>query len=157
MAEPILIGVAMACSRASLAYPKAYSTSSLSTRSCHHHCGRCGTAAEQPTVFQIASGTRQPLLYRRLVDLVTDYYRRKPLYDSNGQPILMGDWGYPTRGKVQKQLDQAITTLATSERILQMLPLRGSAGAWAGQLEEQRSQAETRTRLRRDLRRLHQQ
>jgi fatty acyl-CoA reductase len=96
---------------------------------------------DNPSVYQIASGTRQPLQYRKLVDLVTDYYRRNPLYDNNGQPIIVQEWQYPVRGKVEKQLSRAITVLDIGERILNRLPVRGAPSEFAGKLEEQRTEA----------------
>lgn len=92
--------------------------------------------ANRPEVFQVASGTRQPLKYRRLVDLVTEYYREHPLYDANGQPIIVAEWSYPTRGKVQRQLDRAVKALGAAERLVQALPLRGTGAEWSGRLEE---------------------
>ena len=99
-------------------------------------------APEKPVVYQVASGTRRPLRYRSLVDLVTEWYRKNPLYDNDGQPVVVAEWSYPTRGKVQRQLDQAIIALSVSERILHRLPLRGRAGELSGRLEEQRIVAE---------------
>lgn len=98
--------------------------------------------AEAPEVYQIASGTRQPLRYRNLVDLVTEWYRENPIYDTDGQPVIVNEWDYPTRGKVQRQLDQAIKALTFSERLLQRLPLRGSGSELSAKLEERRTTAE---------------
>lgn len=94
-----------------------------------------------PSVYQIASGTRQPLQMRNLVDLVTGYYRANPLYDTNGQPIIVNEWQYPVRGKVERQLSQAIAVLDIGERVLNRLPVRGRPSEFAGKLEEQRTEA----------------
>ncbi len=99
-------------------------------------------APEKPTVYQVASGTRKPLRYRQLVDLVTEWYRNNPLYDADGQPVIVPEWSYPTRGKVQRQLDQAILALTVTERVLHRLPFRGRVGELSGRLEEQRITAE---------------
>jgi alcohol-forming fatty acyl-CoA reductase len=97
---------------------------------------------EQPGVYQIASGSRQPLKYRTLVDLTTEWYREHPLYDADGQPIIVERWDYPRRGKVQRQLNEAIRALTVAEHALQVLPLRGKPGDWAAKLEESRISAE---------------
>lgn len=94
----------------------------------------------KPSVYQIASGTTSPLYYRNLVDLVTDYYRRNPLYDSNGQPIIVQEWIYPVRGKTERQLSRAITALDFSDRILTRLPFRGKSSDLAARLEEQKNE-----------------
>lgn len=106
----------------------------------------CAVAAQgpqtEPSVYQVASGTRQPLRYRSLVDLVTEWYRKNPLYDNDGQPIVVQEWSYPTRGKVERQLDQAIRVLGVSERLLHRLPLRGASAELSSKIEEQLSAAE---------------
>lgn len=96
----------------------------------------------KPPVFQIASGTRQPLRYRDVVSLVTDYYREHPLYDTNGLPIPVkaDEWDYPTRGEAERQLRRAIWALDSAERVLQVLPLRGRPALISAKLEEQRSE-----------------
>ena len=57
-----------------------------------------------PDVTQVASGSANPLKYQRLVDLVQDWFTEHPLYDSDGQPISVPDWGFPGRGRVEGQL-----------------------------------------------------
>lgn len=96
----------------------------------------------KPVVYQVASGTRQPLRYRKLVDYVTAWYRENPLYDADGQPIIVPEWQYPTRGKMQRQLNQAIKAMDIAEQVLQRLPLRGAAGELTAQLEERRNLAQ---------------
>src|SRR5258706_11828589 len=50
-----------------------------------------------PDVFHVASGARNPLQYRRLVDLVSSYFTEHPLYDTDGQPIVVPEWTFPGR------------------------------------------------------------
>ena len=42
--------------------------------------------------------------YRTLVDLVQDWFTEHPLYDTEGQPIVVPEWSFPGRGQVQGQL-----------------------------------------------------
>ena len=58
-----------------------------------------GPAADGPDVFQVATGNRNPLRYRRLVDLVQDWFTDHPLYDTDGQPIVVPEWSFPGRGR----------------------------------------------------------
>src|SRR6202022_3506176 len=70
-----------------------------------------GPAADgRPDVIQVASGARNPLRYRRLVDLVRAWFLEHPLIDSEGQPIVVPEWSFPGRGRVQRQLQRATTT-----------------------------------------------
>ena len=95
-----------------------------------------------PTVYQSASGSRNPLRYRQLVDLVRAYFLEHPLYDPAGQPIVVPEWTFPGRGRVQRQLQRASTTLAAGERIVAALPLRGRQAEMGARLEERRGQAD---------------
>jgi len=95
-----------------------------------------------PSVYQAASGSRNPLRYRQLVDLVRAYFLEHPLYDTEGQPIVVPEWTFPGRGRVQQQLQRASTTLARGERLLAALPVRGRRAEVGARLEERRAQAD---------------
>ena len=93
-------------------------------------------------VFHVASGARNPLRYRQLVDLVRNWYLENPLADSNGQPIVVPEWSFPGRGRVQRQLQQATRAMSAAEKVLQALPVRGKQADLTTQLEERREEAE---------------
>ncbi|MGH9259559.1 MAG: HAD-IB family phosphatase, partial [Acidimicrobiales bacterium] len=101
-----------------------------------------GGPPAEPDITQVASGSTNPLRYRHLVDLVRDWFTERPLYDSEGQPIVVPDWSFPGRGRVQRQLERAKTTVERAESTLQSLPLRGRQALWAAKLEEKREEAE---------------
>lgn len=93
----------------------------------------------EPAVVQVASGSANPLRYRRLVNLVHDWFSEHPLYDQKGQPIVVPEWSFPGRGRVQRQLERATTVMDRTERALATLPLRGAQARWSARLEEQRT------------------
>jgi HAD superfamily hydrolase (TIGR01490 family) len=95
-----------------------------------------------PDVYHVASGARNPLRYRRLVDLVRSWFEAHPLYDTDGQPIVVPEWSFPGRGRVQAQLQRAVKGLLSAERALAALPVRGRKAELAARLEERRAQAE---------------
>ncbi len=95
-----------------------------------------------PEVVQVASGSQNPLRYRRLVDLVSSWFLEHPLYDHEGQPIVVPAWSFPGRGRVQGQLQRAKTTLERVERVLSNLPLRGRQAEFSATIEERREEAE---------------
>ena len=95
-----------------------------------------------PVVYQSASGSRNPLRYRQLVDLVRAYFTEHPLYDTEGQPIVVPEWTFPGRGRVQRQLQRASTALARGERLVGALPIRGRQAEFGARLEERRTQAD---------------
>ncbi len=96
----------------------------------------------EPSVIQVASGSQNPLHYRRLVDLVSDWFSRNPLYDTKGQPIMVPKWSFPGRGRVQGQLQRAKSVLERAESVLGSLPLRGKQAEWGATIEARREEAE---------------
>ena len=95
-----------------------------------------------PYITQVASGSTNPLRYSQLVDNVRDWFTAHPIYDSEGQPIVVPDWNFPGRGRVQQQLTRAKSLVNRGERVLQSLPLRGTQAAWSAKLEERRLEIE---------------
>jgi HAD superfamily hydrolase (TIGR01490 family) len=98
--------------------------------------------AEEPGVYQVASGTRKPLRYDHLVSLSESWFTEHPLYDSRGQPIVVPEWSFPGRGRVQRQLTRAGKGLEAAERFMGALPLRGRRAELTSHLEERRQQAQ---------------
>ncbi len=94
--------------------------------------------SEKVTVTQVASGVRNPLRYRQLVELVSSWFAEHPIYDQKGQPIRVPQWSYPGRGAVERQLDRAATNLEWADRVLSALPLRGRHAQMAVELEEKK-------------------
>jgi HAD superfamily hydrolase (TIGR01490 family) len=97
---------------------------------------------DEPDVLQAASGARNPLRYRQLVDLVRAWFIEHPLADDQDQPITVPEWSFPGRRRVQRQLRQATKALGTAEKALQSLPLRGRQADLSARLEERRDEAE---------------
>jgi HAD superfamily phosphoserine phosphatase-like hydrolase len=91
---------------------------------------------EAPRITQVASGSRNPLHYKTLVDNIRAWFTAHPLYDSEGQPIVVPEWQFPARGRVKKQLERAKSIAEKTERVLQSLPLRGKQATWAAKLDE---------------------
>ena len=132
------------CCGSSPASPKAWSTSSPSTWWWPRiiAVAAVGPDPAGPTVYHVASSVRNPLRYGELVDLVRSWFTEHPLYDSDGQPIMVPEWSFPGRGRVQRQLQRATRALTTAERVLGSLPVRGERADLAARVEERRAQAE---------------
>ena len=80
--------------------------------------------------------------YSDLVNNVRDWFTEHPIYDAEGQPIVVPDWRFPGRGRVQQQLSRAKNAITQGERVLQALPLRGAQAAWSAKLDEKRIEVE---------------
>jgi fatty acyl-CoA reductase len=96
-----------------------------------------------PAITQVASGGINPLKYRVLIDHIRGWFTENPLYDQEGQPILVPEWSFPGRGRVQSQLTRAKMVLTRTERTLQALPLRGRHAEFTATLETKRNEVET--------------
>jgi alcohol-forming fatty acyl-CoA reductase len=95
-----------------------------------------------PAICQVASGSVNPLKYRVLVDTASNWFREHPLYDPEGQPIVVPEWDFPGRGRVQAQLSRAKKAITTGEKVLQSLPLRGRQAEFSARLETKRIEVE---------------
>ncbi|HVX20536.1 MAG TPA: HAD-IB family phosphatase [Acidimicrobiales bacterium] len=100
-----------------------------------------GPTPEGPSVYQVASGVRNPLRYGRLVELIQDWFGRHPLYDDRGQPISVPEWSFPGRGRVQRQLERATKTMDLVEKVATSLPVRGRQAALSAKVEERNALA----------------
>ncbi len=92
--------------------------------------------------MQVASGSENALRYRRLVNLTSTWFKEHPLYDNDGQPIVVPEWSFPGRGRVQGQLESAKTWLERAEKVLSNLPLRGKQAELSATVEERREEIE---------------
>lgn len=101
-----------------------------------------GRPAGESHIVQVASGTTNPLRYQRLVDDIRGWFNENPLYDDKGQPIVVPDWRFPGRGRVESQLRRANTVLRAAEKVAIALPLRGRAASWGATLEERRAKVD---------------
>ena len=95
-----------------------------------------------PAITQVASGSVNPLKYRTLVDNVSAWFTAHPLYDAAGQPIVVPEWRFPGRGRVQGQLSRAKTAISRGEQVLRALPLRGRQADLSAKLESKRQEVE---------------
>jgi alcohol-forming fatty acyl-CoA reductase len=95
-----------------------------------------------PAITQVASGGINPLKYRFLVDNIRSWFTDHPLYDNEGQPILVPEWRFPGRGRVEGQLGRAKNVLTKAEKALAMLPLRGKQAEFTATLEAKRLDVE---------------
>lgn len=101
-----------------------------------------GPVPAEPAITQVASGSVNPLRYRHLVDMVRTFFTEHPIYDAEGQPIIVPEWSFPGRGRVQRQLERAKSAIERGESALQSLPLRGKQATWAATLEEKKEEVE---------------
>jgi len=98
---------------------------------------------EEPEVFQIASGDRNPLRYRDLYEHVREYFLENPLRDSGGRPIQPTEWTFPGRRAVERRLKVELVGLEVAGWVVSRLP----EGHMIADLRGRIARAEKRARM----------
>jgi fatty acyl-CoA reductase len=91
-----------------------------------------------PAVYHIASGSRNPLRFRGLLENVRDYFRANPLHDSTGTPIPAPDWTYPSHRRADRRLGIMQRGLDTAMSIVEAGPATGATCDLHERLDEAR-------------------
>ncbi len=93
--------------------------------------------------MQVASGSRNPLRYRRLVELVHGWFSEHPLYDARGSAHRREEVVVPRPRSRPRAADTSEEHASNAPNgCLQALPLRGKQAEWNATLEEKREEAE---------------
>jgi len=104
--------------------------------------GPASHGGQSPPIVQVASGDVNPLKYRAMVDYIRGWFTDHPIYDATGQPIVVPEWRFPGRGRVQGQLTRAKAVIGRGEQLLHALPLRGKQAELSARLETKRQEVE---------------
>ncbi len=108
----------------------------------------CAVAAEgppptgEPAVIQVASSSVNPLRFKDLHDWSHTWFSENPIYNERNQPLAPPRWSYPSRKRVQTQLEWARQALRVAEKVLATLPIRGARAELAADLAERREHVE---------------
>src|ERR1700716_2879808 len=81
---------------------------------------------EKPRIYHAASGTRNPLRFRRVEDEARRYFGEHPLRDRYGQAIGTPNWTYPTREELATRARTALRFTAGAQWLGGGLPLAAS-------------------------------
>lgn len=98
---------------------------------------------EDPEVFQVASGDRNPLRYRQLYEHVREYFLENPLRDSGGRPLQPAEWSFPGRRAVERRLKAELAGLKVAGEVVSRLP----EGHITADLRGRIARAEKRARM----------
>src|SRR5439155_1241952 len=80
----------------------------------------------KPRVYHAASGSRNPLRFRRIVDEARTYFTEHPLRDRYGQAIGTPSWTYPTRQEMATRARTALRVVEAAQWFVERLPLGAS-------------------------------
>ena len=70
---------------------------------------------DKPRVYHAASGTRNPLRFRRIVGEADRYFTEHPLRDRYGQAIGTPSWTYPTRQELEARARTALRVVDAAQ------------------------------------------
>jgi len=103
-------------------------------------------AAEQPkeetTIYQVASGSSNPIRTSTLTDWIHNFFGENPIYDEKNQPIAPAKWKFPGRGRVESQLNRAERILGQAEQALLKLPLRGKQAGLLSDIQDRKDEVD---------------
>jgi alcohol-forming fatty acyl-CoA reductase len=72
--------------------------------------------------YHICSGSRNPLTFRMLYELVNDYFQRHPLPERGRGEIRVPEWRFPGRRNVEKRLRTGERLVRVADTVVSNLP-----------------------------------
>src|SRR5438128_314482 len=96
----------------------------------------------KPRVYHAASGSRNPLRFRRIVDEARTYFTEHPLRDRYGQAIGTPSWTYPTRQEMATRARTALRVVEAAQWFVERLPLGASIAEMSDDLNAERERLE---------------
>jgi alcohol-forming fatty acyl-CoA reductase len=83
-------------------------------------------AAHEPDgvrTCNLVSGSRNPLTLDHMAELVTGYFRERPLAGEDGLPVAVADWQFLPQRRVTATLDRATRVLDAGRDLVDRIPL----------------------------------
>ncbi|MDQ6773285.1 MAG: HAD-IB family hydrolase [Candidatus Dormibacteraeota bacterium] len=93
-------------------------------------------------VYQVASGSRNPLRLRGIYEQCKRFFDAHPLRDRFGQAIGTPTWTFPDRGSLAARGRLALRAVEAAQGVVERLPLGASGTRWSDDLHEQRNRLE---------------
>ncbi len=81
--------------------------------------------ADEPEVFQVASGSTNPLKFKKLLNTAMEWFGENPVYDANGHPTASTEWKYAGSSGLEEQLHRVVKAFDVAAKVINRLPIRG--------------------------------
>ena len=75
-----------------------------------------------PAYYHVSSGSRNPLQYKGLYELVKEYFEREPLPQQGRGEIKVPEWSFPGQLRVERLLKTAERAVDWADRVVTHLP-----------------------------------
>ncbi len=80
---------------------------------------------DEPEVFQVASGSTNPLQFKKLLNTAMEWFGDNPVYDANGHPTASTEWKYAGSSGLEEQLHRVVKAFDVAAKVINRLPIRG--------------------------------
>jgi HAD superfamily hydrolase (TIGR01490 family) len=90
-----------------------------------------------PAYYHVCSGSRNPLRYKHLYELVRAYFEEHPLPGDEG-PVRVPEWRFPGSGRIQTRLKAADRITRYADRAARLLPRTPGARELAERIDRRR-------------------
>jgi alcohol-forming fatty acyl-CoA reductase len=81
----------------------------------------------EPQVYQIGSGSTNPMQFKVLLDTAMEWFKDHPVYDANGHPTASTEWKYAGSGGLEEQLDRVVKAFDFADKVVNRVPMRGKS------------------------------
>ncbi len=98
--------------------------------------------AGEHRIFQVASGTRNPLRVRRIYEEAHDFFSRNPLRDRYGQAIGTPTWTFPTRSELMTRVRMGMRAVAAAQWVVERAPVGAAVSQLSDDLTEEKNRLE---------------
>ena len=104
----------------------------------------CATDPEpgKPEYFHVSSGARNPLTFRRLYELVREYFEQHPFDLGERGAVPLATWRFPGSHQAERLLTQGETVHRLADRALGLLPRSDRAREFSRDLDRTRRRLE---------------
>jgi HAD superfamily hydrolase (TIGR01490 family) len=92
--------------------------------------------------YHVCSGSRNPLHFHRIYELVKEYYERDPLPQRDRGHFQAPVWRFPGRRRVMKKLEAGEKLLDAADRIVSKLPRTDRVREWVRRVDRERDRLE---------------
>ena len=96
----------------------------------------------EPHYYHVCSGSRNPLSFQRLYELVREYFLEHPLPERGRGEFRVPEWRFPGRRRVEARLRAGERLLDRADAVVSHLPRSNRLRDWVRQLDRTRGRLE---------------
>jgi fatty acyl-CoA reductase len=98
--------------------------------------------AGEHRIYQVASGTRNPLRVRRIYEEAHDFFSKNPLRDRYGQAIGTPTWTFPTQSELMSRVRLGMRAVTAAQWVVERAPIGAAVSKLSDDLTEEKNRLE---------------